>query len=56
MKLASAPATQVLWAIVWSPFVGPASAYCDVLRAREERRLEMLEYLTAAGRDPLLPS
>ena len=42
---------KVLIAVLFSPFIGPASAYCFVLRSREQQRLESL---TGAG-EALLP-
>ena len=32
--------TQVLLAVLCSPLIGPAAAYCAVLRAREQQRGE----------------
>ncbi|CAE7283492.1 GUN4 [Symbiodinium microadriaticum] len=39
---ASCRGLDVLIAVLFSPFIGPASAYCFVLRSREQQRLESL--------------
>ncbi|CAE7352909.1 unnamed protein product [Symbiodinium sp. CCMP2456] len=49
---ASCRGLDVLIAVLFSPFIGPASAYCFVLRSREQQRLESL---TGAGSEALLP-
>ena len=43
---------KVLIAVLFSPFIGPAAAYCFVLRSREQQRLESL---TGVGSEALLP-